>query len=252
MKKEVWISSHIIYDEGLGYLTSCIDSLKFLSDIDIVISYSGLMIELPDNIVSYKHTEQLTQFQHIDYIFNTRKHLLDNNDIILFLDDDDMLLEKSNINYEGYKNITEKIINSSGKIDIKDLGERDIIYTISSPFDEIMSDPNISGLIGLQILGNSLKNEYWTYITKEEIPIFCSENKRELIDDFSGTVIRKQYLEQFLNIIHHNYETSFKKFIDNTVDTKLMDFIIREIPMGNISSNPTVFRRIKSYQSNCL
>lgn len=248
-RKEVWISSHITQEEGLVYLASCIESLKCLDpDVVVVISYSGIMIELLNKMIAYCHFKQLSQFQHIEYIFNQIKELLDDNDLILFLDDDDILLERSNIKYDG----SISYMKSRDKLDVE--------YTFSSPFDEILSDPSISGLIGLQILGRSKEGEDWSSIKVNEIPEFCISHKQELVDDFSGTVIRKQYLERFLSefriketpFISIEYQEILEfcnKYIENTIDTKFMDFIIEKLPNGNISSSPTVFHRIKSYKS---
>lgn len=169
-----------------------------------------------------------------------------------------MLLYDSNIKYDGFKNITEKA-SDNGVLHLRYAGQSDISYSLASPFDEILANPEISGLIGLQILGRSEESN----ITIAEVPNFCTQEKRELVDDFSGTVIRKKYLEQFLIEYNKNnvkiVSQEFSKllafcdrYIENTTDTKFMDFIIEKTPNGNISSNPTVFHRIKSYRSEWM
>jgi hypothetical protein len=253
MKKEIWIASHITCEQGLTYFQLCIESLKYLSnDITIIISYSGLIIDLPKHIVVYEHKTQLSQFQHIQYIFNTRKDLLSDNDVILFLDDDDMLLTCSDIEYKGVKNITEKVY--IGQISyLHEIGFSNILYRFKSPFDEILDNSEISGFIGLQILGDS-------NITIDQVHNFCNEIERELVDDFSGTIIRKQYLQIFLfnyyspkSILYDNILEEFcYKYIENTTDTKFMDFIIEKTPNGKMLCNPTVFHRVKQYESEWM
>lgn len=252
MHKEIWISSHITRQEGLGYLTSCLNSLLSLpKDVIVVISYSGLMIELTDNIVQYQHNNKLTQFDHIKYIFEQRNTLLKDNDLILFLDDDDMLLTESNVEYVGYK------INRNGKIEY-------VKYFMKNPFDDITDE--IPGIVGKHILGRSSEDQFWCAITKDEIPIFCSSEERELIEDFSGTIIRKQYLEEFFNkrdeekiistaIIYSKFVAFANKYIENTTDVRFMDYIEElQSKMGvtNISHNPTIFHRLKEYKSEWM
>lgn len=220
LRREIWISSHITHEKGLEYLKECIESLSCL-DLNIVLSYSGLMIVLPSNIIVFNHPKRLTQFQHIQYMLSQRN--LGDNDMILFLDDDDKLLTPSNIKCKGTINTIKCYYGN--KPYIKQVDERKFIYTIPSPFDEI-EYYNLPGVIGLQInLSNTLRY------------------------DFSGTVIRKQYLEQFLKGFNKGGVTF--KYMENTVDTKLMDFIIEKLD-GNLASNPTVFKRVKPYRSEWI
>lgn len=249
MQKEIWISSHITKKKGLGYLIACIDSLTPISsNVNIIISYSGLMIDLPEHIIKYQHNDRMSQFDHIRYIFEQRKGLLNENDLILFLDDDDMVLPKSDVEYKGYITDRNGSVNS-------------FTYKFESPFETI-SD-GIPGVVGQQILGRSSDKDKFSFshIFIEEVHNFCFSGFRELVEDFSGTIIRKQYLEKFLsqkNTSNITLIPGFEKFmqfadkyIENTTDTRLMDFI-DNLHSSNCYRNPTVFHRIKEYQSEWM
>lgn len=244
INKEIWISSHIPHPEGLNYLNWCIEStLPYVEQgAQLVISASGLLPENIDNIILYKHEKQLSQFEHIKFIWSQRKDILSEDTIILFLDDDDMLLQKSDTEYIGYKQF-------KGYMELTDLS-----YKFSDPFEEILSYPNIPGLTGLQILGWSEIKD-WSNITIDTIPLFLQDYKRELVSDFSGTVIRKKYLDQYLSKLKFSNK-SFKepifndivKVLGNLTDVMFMNFI-EKLPLGREANNVTVFHRMKSYQS---
>lgn len=244
INKEIWISSHITQIEGLNYLNWCIEStLPYVKQgAQLVISASGLLPKNIDNIILYKHEKRLSQFEHIKFIWSQRKDILSEDTIILFLDDDDMLLQKSDTEYIGCKQF-------KGYMELTDLS-----YKFSDPFEEILSDPNIPGLTGLQILGWSEIKD-WSNITIDKIPLFLEDYKRELVSDFSGTVIRKKYLDQYLSKLKIS-DKSFDepifndivKVLGNLTDVMFMNFI-EKLPLGREANNVTIFHRMKSYQS---
>jgi hypothetical protein len=227
MHKEIWIASHITQPEGINYLHWCLDSIK--NDAIIVISSSSsLELNIFKDVILYKHQDQMKQFQHIKYIWNQRKDILPEDSVILFLDDDDMLLSKSNIEYKDNKNRT---------------------FTFSDPFEEILANSNIPGLSGLQILGLE-NNKNWSNLTIDMIPSFCEITKRELVSDFSGTVIRKKYLEQYLSTLNFSESAHNDVFnlLYNLIDCMFMKFI-ESLPNGREANNVTVFHRVKCYKS---
>lgn len=244
INKEIWISSHITQPEGLNYLNWCIESTipHIQKGAQLVISASGLLPENIEHMIVYKHEKQLSQFEHIKFIWNQRKDILPDDSIILFLDDDDMLLQQSNIEYTGFRQLKgyKEII--------------DVSYKFSDPFDEILSDPNIPGLSGLQILGwSDIKD--WSNITVDTIPLFLKDYKRELVSDFSGTVIRKKYLDQYLSTLKISGKSfdepifnDVVKVLGNLIDVMFMNFI-EKLPLGREANNVTIFHRIKCYQS---
>lgn len=229
MQKEIWISSHITEQEGLNYLRWCYESTK-QHNATLVISYSGLMLDNIDAVL-YKHEKQLFQFEHIKFIWEQRKNILEPDAIILFLDDDDMLLSKSDVEYTDVG------------------GNR---YKFSDPFEEILSDSNIPGLTGKQILGIDGLD-----ITMNNIDNFCNDRK-EIVSDFSGTIIRKKYLDTFLSILalrEKNTTGTLASKVGNLLggmlDIQFMNYIER-IPNGRDANNVTVYHRLKSFQSEWL
>lgn len=256
MNKEIWIASHITNELGVHYFKLCLDSLKTISDAKIIISYSGLICDLSyfNNIIAYQHQDKMRQFEHIKYIFSQRSELLAADDIILFLDDDDFLLQLGNKDGNKDDNTTTY---QGFSVNTLEPNKGEFNYSIADPFGEIVNS-EYPGFVGLQILDNYTSTGT-TEVNIDTIHEFCAAGARQLIDDFSGTVIRKKYLGIFLEYHMAPYVLDYvstdsaqrelcENISLNLLDTRFMDYIISI--GGKVLSSPTVFRRLKPYASN--
>lgn len=211
---EIWIASYIPNKIGWKYLKWTLESCKVFTNISIHISifYDDLNIDelksIIPNINIYQQKEKVTQFDGYDTIYNTRKNCGNPEDIILFLDDDDLLLPNA--------------------------------------FDELLNDISIGGKVGLQYLPLKDADDYCN-ITINQLSKFIETNADniELVDDFSGTVIRRKYLDDFFKD-----DSLASKLIKvfGVYDTQFMNYV-ESLPNGGISNIPTVYHRIKEYKS---
>lgn len=224
----IWISSVCQSPEGMTYLMNAIVSCLVLEQpLKVVVSiFTDQNLDPIRRLFESGNKEYqicvrdrpYTQFEHIEAL--TQEQSLTDDDWVIFLDDDDMLL------------------NSALKYLSKD----------------------INGYVGYQFIpeyqGSILPGS--TDLSITNLYPFIQNNYRKMIqaDDFSGTAIRFKYLKQFF--VERKKETlpanSVRKWaldvIESLSDTQLMKYIEKVVPNTlklymDPTVNPFVYHRLK-------
>ncbi len=223
MSINVWISSVIINPENIKYLLSAIASVviqapkpklvlsiyttESLNSIDDFLSKNN--IQLSYEIVI--RDRPYTQFEHIEALVETQE--LKDNDWVMFLDDDDMLLQNA------FRYMSDKV---DGFVGYQFIGEG--IERQEIPGQESVDIASISDLL----------SKYGNIMLKA--------------DDFSGTSLRFKYLKQYFNLRSQKKMNKVDKRVEDTI---LMNYIEQDIPNAiKITDNPDVvtpfvFHRLK-------
>lgn len=218
---EIWIASYVFNIKGWEYLKWTLEnccSIKKAS-IHLVIHCPGFnineLILINDNITIYEQSERFNQLDGYEIIYHKRKLCCNPDDIVLFLDDDDLILPNA--------------------------------------FNEMLSDINIDGRIGLQLLPINNNDEVLpgaSNVTLGTLFDFIKNNKGlvQFVQDFSGTVTRHKFLGGFFDV-----KNEFGKLMRciNLGDITFMNYI-EALPHSGISRTPTIYHRIKEYQSQWI
>lgn len=211
----VWISSVVSTIQDLDYLHSAIESVARLRPKPkLVLSlYSTLSLDrLSRTRLEYKvvvRNRVYSQFEHIEALVQTQD--VDDEDFIMFLDDNDILLR-----------------NTSAHI-----------------------RPGVNGFIGYQLLGLDCNGEMIPgaeIATIDTINNLIITHYREMqkANGFSGTALRFKYLKEYFEQEHPNV-SGFHRQVE---DILLMKFIEEKVPgVIDIHDVPFVFRRIKTTRS---
>lgn len=224
MSINVWISSVCIDDKCINYLMNAIASTLVFRELDkIVISIYTVHDLTPvlNVLKDVKDTEginyqviirdtMIPQFEHIKLL--TYEQSLNDDDWVIFLDDDDMY--------------------------------------IIDPSEYLRDD--VSGFVGYQLIPENnegiLTESYDLNIFN--LHEFVRLNYRNMlwVDDFSGTSIRYKYLKLYFGDNYKPFfprsleDTNFMNFVEKKTDNPL---IIKNIPR----SMPFIFHRIKENPS---
>ena len=217
ISSEIWIASYISELQGWTYLKYALESCsKFhpKASIYLVINCNGFDIEelkSITNLTIYEQTQRINQMDGYEIIYHQRKLTGSPEDIILFLDDDDIILPCA--------------------------------------FNYMLENPEHQGQVGLQILPlfNNHHINGCSDVNVDTISDFLAkyEAQCQIVDDFSGTTLRRKYLDGFFN-----RPKDLSTLLIRNVgigDTELMNYVEG---LGGISKLPTIYRRIKPYQSS--
>lgn len=137
MQYEVWIASHLS-EKRYKTINVLFESLRQnLPNVTIYlsVSYKDPIILFPEkDLVVYEHKEKRKQFEHLEHIYNLSKLRDMKNTYVIFMDDDDAILECS----ERYKlglpclpvqlQIKEGLLTSSNYLDLKEEIEKISLY----------------------------------------------------------------------------------------------------------------------------
>lgn len=222
---QVWMASYINREQGYRYLIYALDSVlksigcpvKLCIHMDLD-NLEDRLDEINQHLAKgshvYTQSQKLSQFEGYRYIYKKEYQHSNPNDIIIFLDDDDMLMP-------GVGNIILKQnIEASVGLQLLPLTKENIIVEGS---DEI----NIDGLKDL---------------------IVKNKDKFQVVDDFSGTYIKSKYLPGFFDD-DKNFATYNIPYLANTKDIEFMDYV-ESIPGSGKSNKIISYHRLKPYLSD--
>lgn len=211
---EVWIASVCSNSLAVNFLREAVLSalIQKLNPIIRISIYCcedldpiyNLIKDHKDRIFIYKQDKMLSQFDNLEFLLLNSK--LSNEDWVIFLDDDDIMLE----------NMSDKL------------------------------SKEINGFVGYQYVGVTLDDKIIAdneTVTLKNVKRFISDNKDILeADDFSGTALRFQYIQEYFK----NHRCS--KITQMLEDTNFMKFIEEKVPkIGNYRNlEPFIFHRIKT------
>ena len=226
MSINIWISSVCLGEQSLSYLLYTVESLLHLSkhftiyisiytDNDLTSLYSVLNRGDKPYYVTLRD-QPYRQFEHIKLLTQEVSNVLNDDDWIVFLDDDDLMLYNS----------------------------LDLL------------DDKISGYIGYQyipVIEHSDKSQQViedSYdVTIDNVYDFIIKNEDVMVkaDDFSGTAVRFRYLKKYMG-----YRVGIKMRIME--DVRFMNYVERlpsviyQHKMVKLTQ-PFVFHRIKRHKS---
>lgn len=233
---EIWIASHVPHAKGMDYLLWALESCRYCQlnlkipvtvHLSIYWDYEHNLDEdlakiqaVCPNTLVHVSDKKLEQFEHLQKIYNINKEKGNPDDIIVFLDDDDLLFPQA--------------------------------------FTELMTNPQLDGQIGWQIIpidseGKALP-EYHNLRISDMKDIVITE----AADDFSGTSIRRKHLACFFdnlefygredNTMHTDLYKVLSSYLNRLIDVRFMQYV-ENLPNSGINNTIVAFHRIKEYLS---
>ena len=222
---QVWLASHLPADYGvlsISWLVSAVDSALALHNQLTV--HIGVSADLQDTLDAlnhpshrvrfYKSEKQLSQFQHLRRLHRSISNEPD--DWIFFLDDDDLLL--------------------------------------AGAFDHLHAD--LDGTVGCQyVLMPAADDDYEAKVQEQMLlktpqefwQFYRNTEGFKIVDDFSGTALRRKYLDQYFGSPSKYGRISLICMFE---DCELMEFI-EKLPGGQnlagagLCEKASVFHRVK-------